>query len=165
MLAVEIGRELGFGRARLEGLHYAATIHDLGKIAVPIAILDKHGRLTDEEFAAVRRHPTVGADIARRFDWPWPIVAVIEQHHERWDGRGYPNGLAGDAIDLDARVVAVADAFEAIAAARPYREALGYAEARRIVETERGTHFDPTVVDAFLRVLDAGFTFPRLHLS
>jgi len=163
LLAVEIGRELGFGRRRLEGLSYAANVHDLGKVAVPIAVLDKHGRLTDEEFAMVRRHPTVGAEIARRFDWPWPIVDVIEQHHERWDGTGYPRGLAGEEIVLDARVVAVADAFEAIAAARPYRGALGYGEARRVIELECGSHFDPLVVEAFLRVLDAGFTFPRLH--
>jgi PAS domain S-box-containing protein len=163
ILAVEIGRELGFGRRRLDGLSYAANVHDLGKVAVPIAVLDKHGRLTDEEFAMVRRHPAVGAEIARRFDWPWPIVEVIEQHHERWDGTGYPRGLAGDEIVLDARVVAVADAFEAIAAARPYRKALGYEEARRIIEEECGSHFDPQVVEAFLRVLDAGFTFPRLH--
>ena len=165
MLAVEIGRELGFSRRRLDGLSYAANVHDLGKVAVPIAVLDKHGRLTDEEFAMVRRHPTVGAEIARRFDWPWPIVEVIEQHHERWDGTGYPRGLAGEEIVLDARVVAVADAFEAIAAARPYRDALGYAEARRIIEEECGSHFDPQVVTAFLQVLDAGFTFPRLHHS
>ncbi|MFN8026966.1 MAG: PAS domain S-box protein [Acidimicrobiia bacterium] len=163
LLAVEIGRELGFDRRRLEGLRYAANVHDLGKIAVPSAILDKPGRLTDEEFAVVRCHPTVGAEIARRFDWPWPIVDVIEQHHERWDGTGYPHGVAGERIVLDARVVAVADAFEAIAAARPYREALGYEEARRIVEEECGSHFDPTVVAAFLRVLDAGFSFPRLR--
>ena len=163
LLAVAIGRELGFDRRRLDGLAYAANVHDLGKVAVPIKILDKHGRLTDEEFALVRRHPGVGAEIARRFDWPWPIVDVIEQHHERWDGTGYPRGLVGHEIVLDARVVALADAFEAMAAARPYREALGYDEARRIVETERGTHFDPDVVDAFLRVLDAGFTFPRLR--
>jgi len=162
-LAVAIGRELGFDRRQLDGLAYAANVHDLGKVAVPIKILDKHGRLTDEEFALVRRHPTVGAEIARRFDWPWPIVDVIEQHHERWDGSGYPRGLVGHEIVLDARVVALADAFEAMAAARPYREALGYDEARRIVVSERGTHFDPDVVDAFLRVLDAGFTFPRLR--
>jgi putative nucleotidyltransferase with HDIG domain len=158
-LAVAIGRELGFDAHRLEGLEYGAMIHDIGKNAVPIAILARPGRLPEEEMALVRRHAQVGWEIAGRFEWPWPIADMIHQHHERMDGSGYPQGLRGDDILFEARIIAVADVFEAIGSDRPYRRALGFDRAREIVVEGSGPLFDTEVVAAFERVLDAGFRF------
>lgn len=158
-LAVAIGEALGFDAHRLEGLACGATIHDLGKNAVPIAILNRPGRLAPEETALVRRHAAVGWEIANRFEWPWPIAEMIHQHHERLDGSGYPQGLAGEEILLEARIIAVADVFEAAGSDRPYRQALGFDRARAIVVEDSDRLFDPEVVAAFERVLDDGFRF------
>ena len=109
--------------------------------------------------AVVRRHATMGWEIAGHFDWPWPIANIIHEHHEHFDGTGYPQGLAGTDILLEARIIAVADTYQAVASRRPYRAALGTERAREVVESGSGTAYDPEVVTAFLRVLDAGFTF------
>ncbi len=158
-LARAIGEELGLDPHRLDGLSLGARIHDVGKVGVPIDILCRPGVLAPEELAVVRRHSTIGWEIAGHFDWPWPVADIIHQHHERFDGSGYPQGLVGDDILLEARIVAVADAFQAIAARRPYRAALGVDRAFAIIVDGAGTQFDPTVVDAFVRVLNAGFQF------
>lgn len=158
-LARAIGTELGFDEHRLDGLALAARIHDVGKIGVPIDILCRPGSLHPEELAVVRRHAVIGWEIAGNFTWPWPVADIIHQHHEQFDGSGYPQGLRGEEILLEARIVSVADCYQAIASRRPYREALGEEFAYRTVVEGAGTQFDPDVVDAFVRVIDAGFTF------
>ena len=158
-LSAAIGRELGLDGWRIEGLTYAATIHDVGKVGVPIDLLSRPGTLSKEEMALIRRHSTIGWEITSRFEWPWPIAEIIHQHHERMDGSGYPLGLRGYEILLESRIVAVADAFEAISSRRPYRAALGEDTARSVVIDGSGTAFDADVVAAFTRVLDGGFSF------
>ena len=158
-LAHAIGVELGLDDHRLEGLAFAARIHDVGKIGVPIDILCRPGVLNPEEMAVVKRHATIGWEIAGHFAWPWPVADIVHQHHERYDGTGYPRGLRGDEILLEARIVSVADAYQAIASRRPYRAALGEDTAYRTVVEGAGSHFDPEVVDAFARVMAGGFEF------
>jgi len=158
-LARAIGTEMGVDEHSLNGLSFAARIHDVGKIGVPIDLLCRPGQLADEELAVVRRHATMGWEIAGHFDWPWPIAEIIHQHHEHFDGSGYPQGLVGDEILLESRIIAVADTYQAVASRRPYRAALGTDRAREIVESGSGTVYDPEVVQAFLRVMAKGFTF------
>ena len=158
-LARAIGVEMGLDEYRLNGLTFGARIHDVGKIGVPIDLLCRPGRLADEEMAVVRRHAILGWEIAGHFDWPWPIAEIIHQHHERFDGSGYSQGLAGADILLEARILAVADTYQAVASRRPYRAALGADRAWEIVEAGSGTAYDPDVVVAFRSVLAAGFTF------
>ena len=158
-LARAVGVEMGLDDYRLNGLTFAARIHDVGKIGVPIDLLCRPGRLAAEEMAVVRRHAVLGWEIAGHFDWPWPIAEIIHQHHERFDGSGYPQGLVGTDILLEARIMAVADTFQAVASRRPYRAALGTDRAREVVESGSGTAYDPEVVVAFLAVLAGGFTF------
>ena len=158
-LSTAIGRELGLDERRIVGLAYAASIHDAGKAGIPIDLLSRPGRLSDEEMALIRRHSKIGWEITSRFDWPWPVAEIVHQHHERMDGTGYPLGLRGEEILLEARIVAVADVYEAASSRRPFRPALDEAQARQIVGEGSGTAFDADVVDAFLRVLDTGFAF------
>ena len=158
-LALAIGVELGLDDHRLDGLSFGARIHDVGKIGVPIDILCRPGALNPEEMAVVRRHATIGYEIAGHFTWPWPVADIVHQHHEHYDGSGYPQGLQGDGILLEARILAVADAYQAIASRRPYREALGEDTAYRIILEGSGSQFDPEVVEAFVRVLAGGFAF------
>jgi putative nucleotidyltransferase with HDIG domain len=137
-----------------------ALIHDIGKIGIPASLLTKPSRLRPEEFALMKQHPSMGAAIIEAADLPPGILAIIEQHHERLDGSGYPHGLEGDAIALEARVVAVADVVEAISAHRPYRAALGLENALGHIEEGRGTLYDADVVDACLTLVrDEGFAF------
>jgi PAS domain S-box-containing protein len=158
-LAGEIGRELGLGARQQEGLRVAGYLHDVGKITVPAEILAKPRSLTAAEFDLVKEHSAAGYEILKNVEFPWPVAIVALQHHERMDGSGYPRGLSGDAISLEARVVAVADVVEAMASHRPYRPALGISEALATIEQERGTLFDPAVVDACLRLfVDQGYT-------
>ncbi len=164
-LASAIGRELGLDEHRIEGLAYAAAIHDMGKVGVPIDLLSRPGRLSDEELALIRRHATIGWEITSRLDWPWPIADIIHQHHERMDGSGYPLGLRGGEILLESRIVAVADVYDAVSSRRPYREALGGDTARALVVEGSGASFDADVVAAFLRVLDGGFAFAGITRS
>jgi HD-GYP domain-containing protein (c-di-GMP phosphodiesterase class II) len=158
-LARAIGTELGLDEHRLDGLAFAARIHDVGKIGVPIDILCRPGILTPEELAVVRRHATIGWEIAGHFTWPWPVADIVHQHHEQFDGSGYPQGLRGEEILLESRIVSVADCYQAIASRRPYRDALGEDVAYRTIVDGSGTRFDPDVVDAFVRVIADGFTF------
>ena len=161
-LASAIGRELGLDEDRIEGLALGSSVHDVGKIAVPHAILNKPGRPTDEEWTVLHGHPAVGRDIAGEFPWPWPIAEMIYQHHERCDGSGYPRGLVGDDILLEAKIIAVADTVDAIAHDRPYRKAPGVAVALDVINDGRGTLFDADVVDALFRVVDAGYELPAV---
>jgi HD-GYP domain-containing protein (c-di-GMP phosphodiesterase class II) len=148
ILSMAIGRHIGLSGHRLQGLHIGALIHDVGKIQVPIEILAKPGRLREEELNLIRIHPTTGWEMVRDIDFSWPIGTMILQHHERQDGSGYPSGLAGDDIILEARIIAVADVLEAMAAHRPYRAALGIEAAIEEIRSGRGRLYDPAVVDA-----------------
>jgi HD-GYP domain-containing protein (c-di-GMP phosphodiesterase class II) len=150
-LAVALGRAIGLGDETLEELKMAAHLHDLGKIAVPDAILMKRGPLTDEEFAVVRRHADAGYAILRDAPLSERVKLAVRHNHERWDGAGYPSGLAGEAIPLFSRILAAVDAYEAMTSERPYRRALPQAEAVARLRAGAGTQFDPHLVDLFLR--------------
>jgi ribonuclease P protein subunit RPR2 len=136
---------------------FGFLLHDVGKVAVPDSILFKTGRLTAEEYALIERHPIIGSEILREVDFLAGAVEVVRHHHERWDGRGYPDRLSADAIPLSARVFAVADTLDALTTDRPYRPAVGYAEARAEIRRESGTQFDPAVVDAYETIPDEEF--------
>jgi putative nucleotidyltransferase with HDIG domain len=158
--AEEIARELGLPSDRVERLRAAGVLHDIGKLGVADAVLQKPGALTDDEWADMRRHPELGARILDHANLR-DISGWVLAHHERIDGRGYPHGLAGEQIPLEARILAVADAYEAMTADRPYRTALGHDAARDQLRECSGTQFDPRVVDAFLRVLHPGSRIRR----
>ena len=135
-------------------------IHDIGKIYVPAEILNRPGRLTKAEFEIIKSHAEVGYDIIKDVKFPWPVAQMVLQHHERMDGSGYPNGLHGEDIILEARILAVADVVEAITAHRPYRPAVGLEKALLEIEAHRGPLYDPEVADACLHLMrDKGFTF------
>ena len=148
-IALAIGAQLDLPAERLDALRYAGLFHDIGKIAVPDAILAKPGALTDDEWEQIRRHPANGAEIVSRLGWLRETVPLIRHHHERWDGNGYPDRLAGRAIPLEASVVGLADAWDAMTTDRPYRSALSDEEATLELRRGRGTQFAPAVVDAF----------------
>ncbi len=151
-LSLLLGRACGVETtARLRVLCLGAVVHDLGKIFIPGEVLHKAGALNAEEWEAVKQHPLDGARVMRGVAASEGVRRVVAEHHERWDGRGYPAGLRGEDIDFNARVVAVADAFDAMTSERPYRPAAGYEEAAAELERCAGTQFDPEVVLAFLR--------------
>jgi HD-GYP domain-containing protein (c-di-GMP phosphodiesterase class II) len=151
-LSLMLGRACGVAtHASLRVLSLGALAHDLGKIFIPGVVLHKEGRLTADEWAAVRRHPLDGARLLVGVAASEGVCRVAAEHHERWDGRGYPAGLSGDRIDCNARIVAVADAFDAMTSERPYGPAVGYEEAAAELERCAGTQFDPEVVRKFLR--------------
>jgi HD-GYP domain-containing protein (c-di-GMP phosphodiesterase class II) len=151
-IAVGIGRVLGLTAAQLCGLDLAATIHDIGKLGVPLEILAKPGRISSAEYELIKGHAAAGAEVVKSIDFPWPIRDIIWQHHERLDGSGYPRGLKGDEILLEARILAVADVTEAMASHRPYRKALGIDAALAEIESGRGTRYDARCVDACIRL-------------
>ncbi|MCG2576968.1 HD domain-containing protein [Dechloromonas sp. XY25] len=149
-LATEIGRIMQLGEEQLFGLHLGATIHDIGKISIPAEILNRPGTLSQPEYAIIRCHCEIGHEILRGIEFPWPIADMVLQHHERLDGSGYPNGLKGDAICLEARIIAVADVFDAIISHRPYRPGRHLNEALRELREGRGKIYDADVIDAGL---------------
>jgi HD-GYP domain-containing protein (c-di-GMP phosphodiesterase class II) len=145
-LAVELGRGMGMSEEALVHLRRGALLHDIGKMVVPDAILHKPGPLTDEEWAVMRRHPESGRDFLRKVAYLAPALDVPYAHHERWDGSGYPRGLAGEEIPLAARVFAVADSFDALTSDRPYRPAWTEEATLAYIRERAGTHYDPAVV-------------------
>ncbi len=147
-LACAIAREMNLSEDRIEGIRMAATIHDIGKIAVPAEILSKPGELSDVEMSIIKTHSQVGYEILKGIDFPWPIAEIVYQHHERLDGSGYPRGLKGDEILLEARILAVADVVEAMISHRPYRPALTLDVALKEITENSGTLYDPEVVKA-----------------
>lgn len=149
-----IARQLGLEEERCRGLLLGAKIHDIGKIAVPVDILGKPGKLSPPELEIIRTHPQTGYEILCGIHFPWPIVDMVYQHHERLDGSGYPRGLKGDEICLEARIIAVADVFDAIISHRPYRPAKGLDSGIEELRAGRGSIYDPEVVDAFLAHLE-----------
>jgi len=147
-LAEAIAAEIGLPADRIEGLRLAATIHDLGKLSVPAELLTKPKKLLEIEFNLIKIHSQAGYDILKDIEFPWPIARIVLERHERMDGSGYPNGLIGDQILLESRIVAVADVVESMASYRPYRPALGIDAALDEIEKNKGILYDINVVDA-----------------
>jgi len=152
-LAAAIAGEMDLPHEQIYAIHLAGIVHDLGKISIPAEILSKPAKLNGIEYSFIKTHPQNGYDILKDIDFPWPIAQMVLQHHERMDGSGYPQGLRGDAILLEARILAVADVVEAIASHRPYRASLGMDAALEEIDSKRGTLYDAAVVDAALRLL------------
>jgi response regulator RpfG family c-di-GMP phosphodiesterase len=151
-LAEAIGAELGLDGRRRAGLLVAGQLHDVGKIVIPSKILAKPGKLSAAEFALVKGHPQAGYETLKNVEFPWPVAQIVLQHHERIDGSGYPAGLKGEDIILEARIMAVADVIEAMASPRPYRASLGIEKALEEIERGLGTAYDVAVAGACLRL-------------
>ena len=159
-LACAIAGEMELARDRITGLRLAGLIHDIGKVRVPSEILTNPSVLSDAERTIIKMHPSLGYDVLKTLDLPWPVARIVHQHHERIDGSGYPLGLKGEAIILEARVLAVADVVEAIASHRPYRPARGIGEALDEVSRQKNSLFDADVVNSCVRSFkDRGFKF------
>ena len=153
-LALAIADELGLSDHRKKGLQMAGLIHDMGKISVPGEILSKPGGLNDAELQLIKRHPKVAYDILHQIDFPWPVDTIVLQHHEKLDGSGYPQGLQGEEISLEARILCVADVIETMETHRPYRPSLGREAALAEIHGNRGILYDPQVVDACLKLFE-----------
>ena len=151
-LALLIGRGMSLPEGSLETLSAGALLHDVGKIGVPDRILHKPGRLTEEEYEAMKRHPVLGAGILVPSRSLAPALPMVRHHHERFDGTGYPNGLRGEGIPLTARIVSVADAFDSMIRDRPYGYGIAREAALKEIEKNSGTQFDPGIVDVLLRL-------------
>jgi len=159
-LAVEIAERLGLDEKRIEGLRVASLMHDIGKLAIPAETLSKPSRLTETEYRLIQDHPQTARNILKTVEFPWPIPEIVMQHHERLDGSGYPNGLKGDEILLEARILAVADVVEAMSSHRPYRPARGIDEALAEVREGADTRYDAAVVEACTELFEIrGFAF------
>ncbi len=161
-MATSIAREMGFAQDTVEGIAVAASIHDIGKLGVPAEILSKPSRLSEIEFKLIKLHPETGYTILKNIDFPWHIADMVHQHHEKMNGTGYPQGLAGDDILVEARIITIADVVEAIVSHRPYRAALGPDVAIDELKKNKGTLYDPGAVDACITVFAGGFTFPKV---
>lgn len=152
-LSLAVGIRLGLDRQRLDNLTYAAILHDIGKVAVPDGILNKPGPLTPDEYHILQQHSTVGGRLLLSMPFLRAAAPIVEQHHERWDGQGYPAGLLGEETLLEARILSVADAFDAMTSTRPYRRALPRSRALTALQEGAGTQFDPQIVSVFLQYL------------
>jgi HD-GYP domain-containing protein (c-di-GMP phosphodiesterase class II) len=158
-LARSIATEMGLSADRQDFIRTASSIHDIGKIAIPTEILSKPTKLTELEFNLIKTHARAGYDILKDIEFPWPVADAVLQHHERMDGSGYPQGLKGDAILLEARIMAIADVVEAIASHRPYRPALGIDLALKEISENKGILYDADAVDACLKLFEEkGYT-------
>jgi len=161
-LSCAIAREIGLSEDQVQEIHMATVVHDIGKINIPSEILSKTSRLTEMEFNMIKTHPQAGHDILKQIEFPWPIAQIVLQHHERMDGSGYPQGLKGEEILLEARILAVADVVEAMSSHRPYRPARKIEEALEEISKNRGILYDPQVVDACLRLFtEKGFALDK----
>jgi PAS domain S-box-containing protein len=151
-LARAIAMEMNLSVDQIDGIRMAAAIHDLGKISVPAEILSKPTKLTNIEFSLIKTHSQSGYDILKDIDFPWPVARTVLEHHERMNGSGYPNGLTGDNILMESRILSVADVMEAMASHRPYRPGLGLDAALKEIEKNKGTLYDNSVADVCLRL-------------
>ena len=154
-LTARLGLEVGLAPDALEALAYGSLLHDVGKIGIPEAILTKPGALTEEEWTVMRRHPEIGERICLPLQLATSFAPIIRHHHERWDGRGYPDGLAGDDIPFGARIVALADAFDAMTHARPYRGAMSVERAVDEIRNLAGRQFDPGLTPLFVPLAES----------
>jgi cyclic di-GMP phosphodiesterase len=150
--SLALAREHGVPEERLTDLAHGVLLHDIGKIGIPDAILLKPGRLTADEWNVMRTHPEIGKRLIEKIPFLHGAIPVVWCHHEKWDGRGYPRGLAGEAIPINARIFAVVDAFDAMTFDRPYSKAIPFEDAIAEIKRCAGAHFDPQVVESFLRV-------------
>jgi PAS domain S-box-containing protein/putative nucleotidyltransferase with HDIG domain len=156
-LACAMAKEMGLSEHTIQGIHLAAVIHDIGKLHVPAEILTKPGRLSEIEFSLIKNHPQDGYDILAGIEFPWPVAQIVRQHHERMDGSGYPLGLSGGDIVIEARIVGVADVVEAMASHRPYRPSRGVENALLEITAQKGMRYDAGAVDACILLLNNGF--------
>ena len=165
--ACALARDVGFDEITLFWFRIGALLHDVGKIVVPSEILNKPGPLSSEERAVMERHAAAGADLLAEIEFPWDILPLVRGHHERWDGNGYPDRLAGEGIALSARIVCVADVFDALTTDRPYRRGFTVDEALTMMAKDQGTMFDPDLYPRFERVMRAmkGFQLPPLRAA
>jgi PAS domain S-box-containing protein len=153
-MSCEIARRLKLPEYQIEGLRIGGVLHDIGKVAIPTEILSKPTALSRQEFELVKTHAAIGGDILSKVTFPWPIHQMVTQHHERLDGSGYPHGIKGSSLCIEAQIIAIADTVEAISARRPYREAKGSEVARQAIEQGRGSLLNEEAVDACLSILD-----------
>ena len=159
-LACAIAEKMGLAPKTIKGIHIAGILHDIGKIRIPVSILSRSGRLLDAEFEMLKIHPQISFDILKDIPFPWPVAQIVLQHHERLDGSGYPQGLKGEEILLEARILAVADVTEANSSFRPYRPANGIEAALTKIEQKKGNQYDADAVTACLELFTAeGFEF------
>lgn len=152
-LACSIATDYGFDQPTMFWFRVGALLHDVGKVVVPSDILNKPGTLSPEERAIMERHPVAGVELLHDVEFPWDVIPMIRGHHERWDGHGYPDGLAGEDIPLPARILCVADVFDALTSQRPYRKAFSPRDALHLMQADAGRHFDPDILGRFLRVV------------
>jgi putative nucleotidyltransferase with HDIG domain len=150
LIASDIGREMSCNDQEMEALEWGGLLHDIGKIGIPSEIILKPAKLTDEEFEIIKQHTIIGADMLSRIPFFEDVVPVVRSAHERWDGRGYPDGLAGEDIPLGARIICACDAYNAMVTERPYKAAMSRGAAVAELARCRGTQFDPQVVEALL---------------
>lgn len=161
-LAAAIAKQMGLPDEQIHAIHLAGMVHDVGKINIPSEILSKPGRITDVEFSLIKVHPQAGYDILKDVDFSWPIAQMVLQHHERLDGSGYPQGIKGEQILVEARILSVADVVEAMSSHRPYRPGLGLDAALEEIGRKRGTHYDAQVVDACVALFkEQGYVISR----
>ena len=153
--AAGLAKALGLSHSEIQGVKTAALLHDIGKLAVPEHILSKPGPLTHEEFQKIRIHPQVGAEIIAAVPFPYPVAPLILSHHERWDGKGYPQGLAGEEIPQGARILTIVDYYDAVTTERPYHKALSHESAIGLLKHESGRALDPAIVETFIDMLPA----------
>jgi putative nucleotidyltransferase with HDIG domain len=152
--ACMLAAEVGFNGRDLTWFRMGAYLHDVGKTEVPAEVLNKPGRLTEADWELMKRHAVAGDEIVAELNFPWDIRPIVRNHHERWDGTGYPDSLAGEAIPLTARILCVADVFDALTTARSYRPALPREEALRIMRHDSGKLLDPSLFETFCHLLD-----------
>lgn len=152
--SIAIAEKMGLCGPEMEGLRTGALLHDIGKLGVPEYVLLKPGKLTAEEFEKIKKHPEIGAAILDPVEFPWPVLPVVKYHHEKWNGTGYPEGLKGEEIPLTARILAVADVYDALTSTRSYRNAWTHEKAVELIRRESGTHFYPAAAEAFLEIID-----------
>ena len=162
---MEIARVLGLPLVDSPEIEFGFLLHDIGKVAIPDAILYKPSSLTEKERALMAQHPLIGAQIVRGIEFLADATHVVRSHHERWDGRGYPDGLKGEEIPVAARAFAVADVLDALTTDRPYRPASSFALAREMIVAESGKHFDPRVIEAYVSIGDDVFERVRAELE
>jgi diguanylate cyclase (GGDEF)-like protein len=151
--ATAIANDLGLSKDETELIGQAAVLHDLGKVGISEKILLKKGRLTSRELDEIKRHPQIGADILRPIHFLHGLIPLVLYHHERWDGKGYPSGLKGEEIPIGARIIAIADVYQALTSERPYRKSYSKSRAIKIIKDGSGTQFDPRIVSSFLNIL------------
>ena len=163
--AIAVGKAMKLPEEEITHLERGALLHDIGKIGIPDRILHKPGSLTDEEFVTIRKHPVIGHQMVQEIKFLAPAAPVVHSHHERYDGSGYPDQLAGEDIPLAARIFAIVDTFDVITSPRPYKEAQPVSEAREEIARSAGSHFDPAIVEVFLNIPDEEFLEIRSRIG